>query len=444
MATGGIRYARVGDASIAYRVLGERGPYLAIVVGSSPGLLMAEHPVTRAPMERASRISRPVVFDVQGCGRSDPLAPGVAASVEHQAEELIAVLSAAGISHAYVFGMDSGGAVGVTVAAQRPDLVSGLMLVNTFARMLRDDDYPWGMDRPTYERWLRMRQDLHGTGFWLDFAAPSVAHDPAVREFWVNYEEQLASPSQAVALGRIAETLDVRSLLPEVQAPTLVLHTADNIVAPIEHGRYVADHIPNARLVELPGRDHLFQWESGEFVYDELDAFITGSRTGGKAQRGLAAVLFTDLVASTEYARKFGDRRWRRLLDEFERACAEQIERFRGRLVKPTGDGVLAIFGSASDAIGCAMALVPVVGRLGVDIRSGVHVGDVEHRGDDIGGTAVNVAARVVESADKSEVLVTSSTREAAAGSGIRFSQAGSYELKGLAERYQLYRAERD
>jgi pimeloyl-ACP methyl ester carboxylesterase len=350
VARGSIRYARVGDASIAYRVLGERGPYLAIVLGVAPGLLVAEHPATRDFVERMSRFARPVVFDVQGTGRSDPLPPGVAASVEHQTKELMAVLTAAGIGSAYVWGTDFGGAVAVSVAVQQPDLVSGLMLANTCARLLRDDDYPWGVDRATLDGWLCERQDLHGTRFPLDLVAPSVAHDPEVREFWNSYQEQMSSPAQSGALDRIVETLDVRSLLPQVQAPTLVMHTAADTLLPIEHGRYLAEHIPNARFVEVPGRAHIVLWESAEFFYDEFEAFVTGTRPSGEAERVLAAVLFTDLAASTERARQFGDRRWRRLLDEYECVCAEQIERFRGRLVKYTGDGVLATFGSVSDA----------------------------------------------------------------------------------------------
>jgi class 3 adenylate cyclase len=180
----------------------------------------------------------------------------------------------------------------------------------------------------------------------------------------------------------------------------------------------------------------------GQFFRDEVEAFVTGTRPSGEAERALAAVLFTDLVASTEHAHTFGDRRWRRLLDEYERVSVEQIERFRGRLVKYTGDGVLATFASASDAVRCALALGPVIERLGLEIHSGIHVGDIERRGDDIGGTAVNVAARVVEAARKSEVLVTSNARDAAAGSGIRFSDAGEYELKGLSEPYPLSRAD--
>ena len=439
-----VRYARVGDASIAYRVLGERGPYVAVVLDTLPGLLLAEHPVMRRSAEWTSRFARPVVFDVQGSGHSDPLPTGVAASVEHQGQELIAVLTAAGVSSAYVFGLDTGGAVAVTVAARRPDLVSGLVLANAYARALPDEDYPWGIDQVTLDGWLRERHDRRGSADSLELAAPSVARDPEVREFWITAQEQAASPAQSLALGRVSETLDVRRLLPQVQAPTLVIHSADNALYPVEHGRYLADHIPNARFVEVPGRDHIYLWESAEFFHDEIEAFITGTRPSGEAERALTAVLFIDVVASTEHARQVGDRRWRWLLDEFERVCAEQIERFRGRLVKYTGDGMLATFGSTADAIRCAIALVPVVRRLGIEIHSGIHVGDVERRGDDIGGTTVNTAARVMELAGRGEVLVTISARDAAAGSGVRFLDAGSYELKGFAEPYLLYRAEHE
>ncbi|MBA2325298.1 MAG: adenylate/guanylate cyclase domain-containing protein [Actinobacteria bacterium] len=443
MTTDGVRYARVGETSIAYRVLGEEGPYFLDITGPAPGLLWAEHPLTRRHWyQRISRFARPVVFDVQGSGRSDPLSSGIAASVEHQAEQAIAVLTSAGIEHAYLGGWDAGGAAAVTVAAQRPDLVAGLVLVNAYARTLVDDDYPWGVDRSTLDRYLHARRDRHGTGFLLDLLAPSVAHDPEVREFWVDYEQQISSPAQAMALSRIAETLDVRPLLPHVRAPTLVIQSADDAFFGPEHGRYLAAHIPGARLVEVPGRDHLLLWESGEAATAEIETFVTGVRPAARAERVLLAVLFVDLVGSTERAREFGDRRWRRVLDEFERVSSEEIARFRGRLVKNTGDGALATFGSASDAIDCAVAMRRVVREFGLETHSGIHVGDVERRGDDIGGTTVNIASRVMGAATGGEVLVTSTARDAAAGSGTRFVAAGEHALKGLPDPLQLHRVD--
>jgi class 3 adenylate cyclase len=440
---GGVRYARVGEASIAYRVVGEEGPYLLEILGVIPGILAVEHPVTRGYWQRLSRFARPVVFDVQGSGRSDPLPHGVAASVEDQAEQAIAVLTSAGIERAYVSGHDAGGAVAITVAVQRPDLVSGLVLGNAYARILVDDDYGWGVDRSTLDWYLQARRDLHGTGFLLDLVAPSVAKNPEVREFWVNLEQQSQSPAQAMALSRIAETLDVRGLLARVEAPTLVLQTVDDAMVGAEHGRYLAAHIPGAQLVEIPGSDHVFWWESPEVVADEIETFVTGVRPPPRAERMLAAVLFTDLVGSTELAREFGDRRWRRVLDEYERVSAEQIAHFRGRLIKNMGDGALATFGSASDAIACALAIERAVGQLGLGIHSGIHVGDIERRGDDIGGTTVNVAARVMAAAAAGEVLLTMAAYEAAAGAGIRFSSAEEHTLKGLSEPRPLYRVEK-
>ena len=442
MTTGGVRYVRVGDASIAYRVFGTEGPYVLDIIGVIPGVLAAEHPMTRRYFDRLARFARPVVFDLQGSGRSDPLPSGVAASVEHQAEQAIAVLTAAGIERAYVVGADAAGAVGVSMAAHRPDLVSGLVLVNAFARSLVDEDYPWGVGRSTLDRYIRARRDRHGTGFLLDLVAPSVAKDPEVREFWVDYEQRSSSPAQAMALSRVAETLDVRRLLPRVQAPTVVVQTTNDSFVDAGHGRYLATRIPDARLIEIPGTDHWPLWESGEALSDEIETFVTGVRPVAGAARVLAAVLFADLVSSTERARELGDRRWRRVLDEYERVSAEQIERFRGRLVKHTGDGALATFGAASDAIGCVLAIERGIRDLGLEIHSGIHVGDVERRGDDIGGTTVNVAARVMAKAASGEVLVTAATYEAAAGSGARFSAVGEHSLKGLSEPRLLYRVE--
>jgi class 3 adenylate cyclase len=317
-----------------------------------------------------------------------------------------------------------------------------LVLTNGFARALVDDDYGWGVDRATLDQFIRARRDLHGTGFLLELLAPSVAHDPEVRQFWADGEQQLASPAQAMALTRIGETLDVRALLPEVKAPTLVIHSAENAMIPVQHGRYLAERIPHARLVEVPGRDHFLFWGPREMVCDEIETFITGLRPIAPAERVLAAVLFTDLVASTERGREFGDGRWSRVLDEYEGVSSEQIERFRGRLVKNTGDGSLATFGSASDALGCAIALGRAVGGLGLQVRCGIHVGDVEKRGEDVSGVTVNVAARVMAAAAGGEIYLTATAHAAAAGSGIRLAEAGEHALKGLPDNWLLYRVE--
>lgn len=444
MTAGPVRYARAGDAAIAYRVLGDAGPYLVDFRGVLPGLLAADHPLTRGYWERLSRFTRVVVMDFQGSGRSDPLPTGAAASVEGAAEQVLAVLADAGIESAYLCGSDVGGAFGVKVAVDRPDLVRGLVLINAYARLLADSEYEFGVDPSVMQRYLDARRDLHGTGFMLDLYAPSVAGDPEVRAFWSDCEQQASSRAQATALSRIGWTLDVRGLLPRVAVPTLVLHTSDNTMLSVEHGRYLAAHIPNARLVEIPGGDHLVLWETGPIVADEIETFITGIRPVARAERGLAAVLFTDLVGSTERAREVGDRRWRRVLDEYERLSSDAIDRFRGRLVKHTGDGALATFGSASDAIGCALDITRAVRHLGLETHSGIHVGDVERRGDDIGGSTVNVAARVAAAASGGEVLLTAAASEAAAGSGTRISAAGEHTLKGLPEPRLLYRVEND
>ena len=440
MTTQGVQYAHVGDASIAYRVIGTEGPHILDLIGVIPGILAAEHTMTRDYFDRLSRVARLVVFDFQGSGRSDPLPSGGAASVEHQTEQAIAVLTSAGVEHAYVVATDAAGAVAVSLAVQRPDLVSGLLLVNAFARVLVDDDYPCGVGRTTLDRYLRARRDRHGTGFLLDAVAPSVAKDPEVRRFAIDYEQQSSSPAQAMALSRIAETLDVRGLLPRVRVPTIVIQTTGDAMVGADHGRYLAANIPKARLIELPGTDHWPLWESGETIADEIETFVTGVRPTEHARRTLAAVLFTDLVESTQRARELGDRRWRRVLDEYERVSAEQIDRSHGHLVKNTGDGVLATFGSASDAIECAIAIGRAVRDLGLEVHAGIHVGDVEQRGTDIGGTTVNTAARVMATAAGGDVLVTTAAYEAAAGSGFRFSAAGEHSLKGLAEPRVLYR----
>jgi class 3 adenylate cyclase len=276
----------------------------------------------------------------------------------------------------------------------------------------------------------------------LSLIAPSVADDPAIREFWADCEQQSSSPSQAMALSRIAETVDVRTLLTDVQAPTLVIVSdGDRMVSP-EHSRYLSMHIPHARLVEIPAIDHMPLWECGDVLADEVETFVAGPASGARADRRLAAVMFADIVGSTERARAVGDRRWRRSLDDFERVSSEEISRLRGRLVKNTGDGVLAIFDSASNAIAAAVAISVAVRTIGLKTHAGVNVGDVELRGEDVGGTTVNIAARVADAAGDGEVLVTTAACESAGASGIRFASAGTHTLKGVDEPRQLYRVE--
>jgi class 3 adenylate cyclase len=274
----------------------------------------------------------------------------------------------------------------------------------------------------------------------LNLLAPSRASDAAYRDLYARFEKLTISPSQSAILGRLGCEYDVRHVLGSISAPTLVLHRKGDRFVPIAHARYVAEHIDGARLVEVEGDDHALQCGDVDLLIDEIEEFITGQRAARTANRVLATVLFTDIVGSTGMAEQFGDQRWRQVLDDHDRAATRQLERFEGRLVKTTGDGLMAVFDSPTRAVLCAAAIRDAVKVLGLDIRAGVHTGEVERRGEDLGGIGVHIAARIAAEAGAGEVWVSRTVRDLAAGSGIEFESMGPHVLKGVADGWDLCR----
>jgi pimeloyl-ACP methyl ester carboxylesterase len=390
----------LGEDRVAYQVLGE-GPDLVLTMGAFGHVdLMWEDPGVAPFLRRLASFSRLISFDRRGTGASDPYPESVPPSWEAHADEVAAVMDAAGSQQAALMaGTAEAGPMALFFAATRPERTRALILANASARYVADDDYPIGFPPEQAEAVISRVEESWGTGERVADGIPSRAGDERFRRWMGKVQRSIASPRTVHIFLRALFEVDVRPLLPLVQAPTLVLHRRDFRLLPIEHGRYLAEHIPGARLVELPGSDGPLTWETPELILGHIEEFLTGVRATAPATRVLATVLFTDIVASTERAAELGDRRWRELLQVHDDLGARLVEQWGGRVVKTTGDGLLATFDGPGRAIACAAALRDRLGEIDVQIRAGLHVGEVELRDGDVGGIAVHIAARILAEA---------------------------------------------
>jgi class 3 adenylate cyclase len=354
-------------------------------------------------------------------------------------DDLRAVLDAAGRERAHLLGISEGGPMNILFAATYPERTASLILLGTFARLQRDHEYPQGVDPTVLDPFLERLRASWGEGVGLSAIAPSHANDPAFRAAFGRFQRNGASPGIAVALLRLNATIDVRHVLPAVHVPTLVLHRRDDRFVPAALGRYLAEHIPGARFVALPGGDHLYFAGDPTPVLDEIEEFVTGRPATAEPDRVLATILFSDLVDSTGHASRLGDRRWRDLLDQHDDLVRREIARARGRFGKSTGDGTLATCDGPARAVRCGQAIVAGVRELGVETRVGLHTGECELRGDDVGGIAVHIAARVAALASGGEVLCSGTIRDLVAGSGLDFDARGLHTLKGVPGEWSVF-----
>jgi class 3 adenylate cyclase len=436
-----IRYAKSGDLYIAYQVLGS-GPLDLVVAPAFMSHVEQnwEWPARARMWHRVASFSRLIIFDRRGTGLSDRVS--ALASFDEMMDDIRAVMDAAGSERAALFGTAEGGPMCALFAATYPDRTSALVLYGTYAKGTESADYPWAPTEEhhrvvieTYDRkWGRKPV---GVGKM----APSLYEDEAFRQWIVRAQRYAVSPGGAIAWYRMTTEIDIRHVLPAIRVPTLVCHVAGDRLFDVRGARYMAERIPGANYVELAGQDSLFGAVPGksDALVDEIEEFLTGHRGAPEIDRVLATVLFTDMVSSTERASELGDRRWRDVLDSHDSISRREVERFRGRLVNTTGDGVLATFDGPARAISCARAIGDEVVKLGVEIRAGLHTGEVELRGEDVGGIAVNLAARVMGKAGPGEVLASSTVKDLVVGSGIEFEDRGSHELKGVPGEWRLY-----
>jgi class 3 adenylate cyclase/pimeloyl-ACP methyl ester carboxylesterase len=434
------RYAMSDDGYIAYQVFG-RGQFDLLFIGNwaSNVEVMWEHPSMARYLDRLGQFARVICFDKRGAGLSDPVPLGALPTLEHWMDDARIVLDAAGSEKAALIGDAEGGPMAMMFAATYPQRIRALALVNTFARMLRVADYPIGMPEEAAERFLQIWERSWGTGVVLALSAPSAAADPQMQRWAGRYMRLSAPPAASTRMYRWVLQVDVRSVLPSIQAPTLIVHRAENRHYRAPMGRYVAEHIPGAKYVELPGADWYPPFVNAEPVLDEIEEFFTGARPAPAQDRILATVLFTDIVGSTDLAARLGDQRWLDLRAAHDELVRGHLDRYRGRDVATTGDGFLATFDGPARAVRCASEIASAVRSLGIEIRAGLHSGEVEIHDGEIAGIAVHIAARVMAYAGKGQVLVSGTVKDLVVGSPIQFSDRGSHQLRGVPGEWRLF-----
>jgi pimeloyl-ACP methyl ester carboxylesterase/class 3 adenylate cyclase len=434
-------YARSGEVNIAYQVVGD-GPFdLVFVPGfvSHLDLQWADPRIARF-LEKLASFSRLIMFDKRGTGLSDPVA--APAPLEDRMDDVRAVMDAAGSERAALFGLSEGGPMSVLFATTYPERTSALILCGTFATgSLEGAEQPAGQRWPDQFRRIRETLDHWGEGRTLAIMAPSAdsERDRAGRGI---FERSAASPQMARTLIEMVVETDVRDLLPSVRVPTLVLHREEEFI-PVEAARYMADRIPGARLVVLPGADHIPFYGDADGYAEEIEEFLTGARNAPVSDRILTTVMFTDIVGSTERAAALGDARWRELVGRHDELTRAELERHRGREVKTMGDGFLATFDGPARGIRCARAIADQVRSLDIELRAGLHTGECELVGEDIGGMAVNIGARIGAIAGADEVVVSSTVKDLVVGSGISFSDRGLQQLKGVPGEWHIFAVDR-
>jgi class 3 adenylate cyclase len=435
------RYARSGDATIAYQVAGEGTLDLLFLPGwISQVEQLWDASAMRRFLERLAVFNRLILFDRRGSGLSDSV--GEPYTLEQEARDALAVLDAVGSERTALLTYGLGGPVGALLAADRPERVGALIMYASIARTSWAPDYDWAMTVEDRARWTEQTVAAWGEtdGPALPVLAPSMADDPALAGWFARLQRLAASPSQARILLRAAAELDVREMLPRIRVPTLVMHRSQDIASDPRHSHYLADHIPGARYVELEGADSLPFIGDSDAIVEEIEEFLTGGRSGGELARALLTVMFTDIVDATARAAALGDGRWRDLLAHHDVQVREQLARFGGREVKTVGDGFLVTFeGPPSRALRCALAITAATRELGVEVRVGVHTGECELVGEDVGGMAVHIASRVTALAGPGEVLVSGTVFGTVVGGPFAFQDRGLHELKGVPVRWPLF-----
>jgi class 3 adenylate cyclase/pimeloyl-ACP methyl ester carboxylesterase len=433
-------YARSGDVHIAYQVLGD-GPLDLVYVPEFWNSIEAqwEEPGFERYLRRLASFSRLICFDQRGSGMSDPVAIAEISTLEGWIDDVRAVMEDAGSARAALLGSGGGGMMSCVFAATHPEQTYALVLVNSFSRLTRDEDHPWGTSPEHEDRVIWEMHHGWGRGVLLELLGPSVVGDPNFRQWWAHYQRLGCSPGTVLAIRRMLQRSDVREVLPSIRVPTLVVHRRDNRAVEVGQGSYLAEHIAGSKYVEVPGVDYFPFVGNSDAILDEVEEFLTGVRGGAKESRVLATVLFTDIVGSTERAAELGDRRWRDLLQTHYELIRHHLAQFRGREVDTAGDGFLATFDGPARAINAAVAIRDANRELGLEIRAGLHTGEIELAGDDIRGIAVHIGARVSAAAGPGEVLASSTVKDLVAGSGIEFQDRGTHELKGVPGEWRLF-----
>jgi class 3 adenylate cyclase len=428
------QYAKSGDLHIAYQVFGQGSIDLVLVPGFISNLEESwDNPSAARWLERLGRFARVIAFDKRGTGLSDRV--GSMPSLDERMDDARAVMDAAHSERAVLLGISEGGSLAALFAASHPDRCVSLILYGAFARF--SSWYPTEEKLASFYRYVG---EKWGTGESVWKYAPSLVGDAGFKKIWARHERVGATPAAAIALMQMNQEIDISGVLSAIRVRTLVIHRTDDTAVSVEAGRFLAQHIPHARLAEFAGADHLpYIGENTDDIADEIQEFVTGSRPIVEVDRVLATVMLTDIVDSTKRASDLGDRRWRALLDQHDDLVRQEISRLRGREVKALGDGFLATFDGPARAVRCAAAIVQGVQSLDLQIRCGLHTGEIELKGQDIAGIAVHIAARIAAQAQGGQVLVSSTVRDLVAGSGLRFVDEGARSLKGISDQVRVF-----
>ena len=433
-----IKFARSGDVDIAYRVVGDGPIDLVFAQGFITHLeVYWELPQFRRYCERLGEFTRLILFDKRGMGMSDRV-PGTA-TLEERMDDIRAIMDAVGSERAAVMGESEGVPLAMLFAAAHPARTVALILQGGEIRELTDDEWAWGeATAEEFEESIEGLQDGWGKSGTFYRRVPSLEETEWIQDWWNRMCANAATPSAAEAFIRMAFEIDVRHVVPTVNVPTLILHAEHDEICPVENSRFLARTIPGAQYVERPGGDHL-AWFEPDDILAEIREFLTGRREAGSPDRVLATVLFTDLVGSTERAVALGDRRWRDLIERHHTAVRRELGRFDGHEVDTAGDGFFATFDGPARAIRCAQAIVDSVRPLGLEVRAGLHTGEVERADGKVAGIAVNIGARVAGRAASHEVLVSGTVKDLVAGSGLEFEDRGIASLKGIPGEWRLF-----
>jgi class 3 adenylate cyclase len=440
------KFAKLGNDRVGYQVLGDGPIDLVFLTGMSSHIdLRWEEPLNEYFLHRLASFSRLILFDRRGTGVSDAVPFDHLPTWEEWADDMRVVFDAVGSERAAIIAWLDGGPMAMLFAATYPERTAALVLAHTAARYVRAEDYPHGFAPEVAEQLLHMVEELWGTEGFVSIAAPSRSQDEGFRQRYGRYLRAAARPREAAAAQlRNVLSADVRHVLPLIHCPTLVLSRTGYPLVTRDHARYLAEHIPDARLVELPGTDGTLVTEHASEILDRIEEFLSGVPGGAVPDRVLATVLFTDIVGSTDRATSMGDRRWKAILEARDEITRDQVAQFQGRFIESTGDGVLATFDRPGRAIRAAGAIQASIRALGIDIRAGLHAGEIELRegGHRVGGIAVHIAARVTAIAPPGEILVSSTVKDLVAGSGVEFSDRGVHDLKGVPGAWRLFAVE--
>ena len=438
------RYTTTADGTyLAYQVSGHGPLDLVVPVTGSAGVeLIWEEPAFARFAARLASFTRLITFDPRGFGSSGRLDPQSIPAVQAWKDDIASIMDAVGSRQAALLAWGEASGATMFFAATNPHRTTSLVLINAYARYSRSDDTPWGVPEDVIPDYARAIRDLWGSGGCFAIVAPSLVLTDELRHRWARVERLTATPDVLEAATRAVFDSDVSHVLGSIQAPTLVMSRRGDRHVRCEHGRHVAGGIPTARFVELPGDDHVPYAGQTDELLDEVQEFLTGARPHPMGDRVLTTVMFTDIVASTELLAQMGDHRWRGLLDEHHAVVRRNLERFRGEEVNTAGDGFLAAFDGPARALQCACAIRDEVRMVGVEIRAGLHTGEVERRGHDLAGIAVHIGARVSATAGPGEVLASRTVKDLVAGSGIAFDDRGEHELKGVPGSWHLFAVE--